>query len=380
MTGRKKKSKFNNQELEVLIEEITKRVPQLVDPLHPKSILAEKSAVWEEIVCKVNEVATTERSVDDLKKKWQDLSQRVRDKLKEIKEHKARMGIGPPADMELTPLQEKVKNILILANVEEIDTGAGEGMPSKPNSEKSTEEESQTGAVLQTTDDVQRGSHSRVSQPELMKTGAAGPMNSKCLQIQHAQHVIQEDQILQVDHGQQKEDLSPSSLPPAPSTPQADMGAERQEREFLENYTRQLDRLAEYNRYIAQHCQLFTRKNDLHNQLIAALAQHLNVTKDLNETITRFALENQNICRALVRAQNIPPPNWQTVASLLERQNYVSSVQEPRCSAGASTCDTPSLTHPASAGASIGRWKGPRTRSQLPEDDTVTFPQDKKRK
>lgn len=71
---RKRKEKFNEDELGVLVTEM-----QLNNAKLQKKTTTprEKSAIWNSIANKVNAVGVTKRSVGDIKKRWQDIKRRT---------------------------------------------------------------------------------------------------------------------------------------------------------------------------------------------------------------------------------------------------------------------------------------------------------------
>ncbi|XP_029982481.1 nuclear apoptosis-inducing factor 1-like [Sphaeramia orbicularis] len=75
---RKRKAKFNPTELEVLVDESNK---YLHDLQQKNLTLAQRTAIWEKICQKVNAVGRTVRTVDEVKRRYQDIRRRTKEKL-----------------------------------------------------------------------------------------------------------------------------------------------------------------------------------------------------------------------------------------------------------------------------------------------------------
>ncbi|XP_053716471.1 myb-related transcription factor, partner of profilin-like [Synchiropus splendidus] len=82
MEGRKRKMKFDPFELEVLIHEAGKHLNEIQNR---HMTIAKRNAIWEEISGKVNAVGKKMRSVDEVKRRYQDFRRRTREKMAERK-------------------------------------------------------------------------------------------------------------------------------------------------------------------------------------------------------------------------------------------------------------------------------------------------------
>ncbi|XP_078521787.1 uncharacterized protein LOC144791029 [Lissotriton helveticus] len=123
--SRKRKVKFSDKELEILIEEVTDRHEQLFGKLSHKVPDAVKRNMWLNIQSKVNAVGVAHREICNLQKRWYDLRSRAKEKIAERIKSANRTGGGPPKDTPTTPLDDLVEGTLLteaVVGVINIDT------------------------------------------------------------------------------------------------------------------------------------------------------------------------------------------------------------------------------------------------------------------
>ncbi|XP_075456771.1 myosin-binding protein C, slow-type isoform X17 [Ascaphus truei] len=140
---KQKKPDFTEPELDMLVEGVSKHAPQLCGSLSAKTTNAEKSKIWAEIQAKVNAVGGNNRSVADIKKSWNKLKNKTKDKLVQNKEQGTQENEGVPAVTEqLSSLEKRVEAMLQLEQLEGIpgiddddlqDDVTGAGGAHKPN-------------------------------------------------------------------------------------------------------------------------------------------------------------------------------------------------------------------------------------------------------
>ncbi|XP_063303252.1 myosin-binding protein C, slow-type isoform X5 [Pelobates fuscus] len=136
------KPDFTVQELEMLVEGVSKHGPQLCGGLSSKTTKAEKSKIWADIQAKLNAVGGHNRSVADIKKRWNNLKKDTKDKLVQIKEDVPAEKEGEPTTpaKDLSPLEKRVEALLQLEDLEgtpiiddDLDDDVTGGGQQKPN-------------------------------------------------------------------------------------------------------------------------------------------------------------------------------------------------------------------------------------------------------
>ncbi|XP_078501330.1 uncharacterized protein LOC144755859 isoform X2 [Lissotriton helveticus] len=108
--ARKRKQKFS--ELEALIQEMVPNHELLFGKKSLKVPETRKRRISAEIQQKVNAVGVTHRSVDELRKRWYDLSQLSKEKLAARLEQSRHTGGGTSTVSDSTPLEELVEGTL----------------------------------------------------------------------------------------------------------------------------------------------------------------------------------------------------------------------------------------------------------------------------
>ncbi|KAM4746758.1 myosin-binding protein C, slow-type isoform 7-T7 [Rhinophrynus dorsalis] len=119
--GEEKKDKpdFTEEELDMLVDGVSKNGPHICGSLSAKTTKAEKSKIWADIQSKLNAVGGNNRSVAEIKKKWNSLKKQTKDKLSQLnKEGTGENEAVPAAAPELSALEKRVEAMLQLEQME----------------------------------------------------------------------------------------------------------------------------------------------------------------------------------------------------------------------------------------------------------------------
>ncbi|XP_033753296.1 myb/SANT-like DNA-binding domain-containing protein 4 [Pecten maximus] len=119
---RPRKPNFSLSELEILVEEVSKNRDVLMGKFTDSITNEKKKRIWTLIATKINASSQACRSMDDVKKKWQDWSSSVKGKASKYEKERNRTGSGQMTEPALTPLEEKVLAVLGVTAVEGIAT------------------------------------------------------------------------------------------------------------------------------------------------------------------------------------------------------------------------------------------------------------------
>ncbi|XP_051492275.1 nuclear apoptosis-inducing factor 1 [Apus apus] len=141
--AKKRKMNFSEREVEIIVEELERGKHLLVNHFNAGVPLAAKAAAWHDILRRVNAVATCQRELPEVKKKWSDLKTEVRRKVAQVRaameapETKPCSGAegeelagAAAAPVILTPMQQRICNLLGEATIISLpggDCGAGVG-------------------------------------------------------------------------------------------------------------------------------------------------------------------------------------------------------------------------------------------------------------
>ncbi|XP_074871441.1 nuclear apoptosis-inducing factor 1 [Carettochelys insculpta] len=144
--AKKRKTNFSEREVEIIVEELERGKHLLINHFNAGVPLATKAAAWHNILRRVNAVATCQRELPEVKKKWSDLKTEVRRKVAQVRAAMEGGGIGQDGAGEgqdgedptgaaatpviLTPMQQRICNLLGEATIISLPTGdctAGDG-------------------------------------------------------------------------------------------------------------------------------------------------------------------------------------------------------------------------------------------------------------
>ncbi|XP_073401115.1 myosin-binding protein C, slow-type isoform X3 [Dendrobates tinctorius] len=116
---KQEKPEFTNQELDLLVDCVSKNGPNICGALSAKTTKAEKSKIWADIQAKVNAKGGKNRSIADLKKRWNTLKKQTKNKLLQSKkESNVENTVLPEATKDLSVLEQRVEAMLQLEELE----------------------------------------------------------------------------------------------------------------------------------------------------------------------------------------------------------------------------------------------------------------------
>ncbi|XP_018429533.1 PREDICTED: t-SNARE domain-containing protein 1-like, partial [Nanorana parkeri] len=96
---RKRKEKFSPLELEILVAEVTKNHSKLYGSERVNLSQPARERIWLEIAKKINAVARSPRTTRDLRRRWDDMKRRTKEKLAIIKRSVVSGGVRSPPGM-----------------------------------------------------------------------------------------------------------------------------------------------------------------------------------------------------------------------------------------------------------------------------------------
>ncbi|CAJ0930611.1 unnamed protein product [Ranitomeya imitator] len=105
---KQEKPEFTNQELDLLVDCVSKNGPNICGALSAKTTKAEKSKIWADIQAKVNAKGGKNRSIADLKKRWNALKKQTKNKMLQSKKE---------SNVENTVVPEPTKDLSVWRNV-----------------------------------------------------------------------------------------------------------------------------------------------------------------------------------------------------------------------------------------------------------------------
>ena len=127
--ARKRKEKFSSHELEALVDEVHQRKSILFGEFSSTLTASTKHCAWAAITDRINSIAKSPRTIEDVKKKWSNLASNV--KLKEAKRRKLSGGTdgGSPPEDELTPEEAQVLTVIGIESVIGVQGGGDTDEP-----------------------------------------------------------------------------------------------------------------------------------------------------------------------------------------------------------------------------------------------------------
>lgn len=124
---RKRKRKFTERELQILIEEVHKEHDKLFGKSSMQVPEGHKRKIWLRIQELINAIGVTSRSIDDLKKRWYDLRKVAKERVSERRKHAAKSGAGVstvPAPTALDLLVESTLQPETISGIGNVDSSA----------------------------------------------------------------------------------------------------------------------------------------------------------------------------------------------------------------------------------------------------------------
>ena len=107
-----KRPRYSDQELAVMVDEVTKVYAQLLGPEQHNTSSAMKRRLWSVIEDKVNAVGQHRRTHLEIKKRWHDLKAKVRSLAARRHLAATTTGGGRPDDIYMTPWEETVLGVI----------------------------------------------------------------------------------------------------------------------------------------------------------------------------------------------------------------------------------------------------------------------------
>ena len=113
MSGKRRNPRYSDQELTVMVDEIIRVHAQLLGLEQQHTSAAMKCKMWSRIEDRVNAVGHHRRTQDEIRKRWNDLKQKVRTLASKCHHACRYTGGGSPGEtIYMTPWEEKVLGIL----------------------------------------------------------------------------------------------------------------------------------------------------------------------------------------------------------------------------------------------------------------------------
>ncbi|XP_078504029.1 uncharacterized protein LOC144762665 [Lissotriton helveticus] len=214
---RKRKIKFSNTELELLVEEVVKVHTQLFGKLSLTMAESAKRKLWLHIVERVNAVGVTSRSMEDLKKRFYDLRSQTKRKLAELHKQAGVTGGGRNPAPPLTELEELVASTIepdSVVGLGAVDSSARAKSKGAPSAKQGT---STPGTAAAREESEEAGpSHVQPSQDEEDTSGIAQEEETGLTpDLPHSPHLSQSPALVF------SPETSPVMQQAAPATPPA---------------------------------------------------------------------------------------------------------------------------------------------------------------
>ncbi|XP_078542242.1 uncharacterized protein LOC144827957 [Lissotriton helveticus] len=214
---RKRKIKFSNTELELLVEEVVKVHTQLFGKLSLTMAESAKRKLWLHIVERVNAVGVTSRSMEDLKKRFYDLRSQTKRKLAELHKQAGVTGGGRNPAPPLTELEELVASTIepdSVVGLGAVDSSARAKSKGAPSAKQGT---STPGTAAAREESEEAGpSHEQPSQDEEDTSGIAQEEETGLTpDLPHSPHLSQSPALVF------SPETSPVMQQAAPATPPA---------------------------------------------------------------------------------------------------------------------------------------------------------------
>ncbi|XP_060566604.1 myb/SANT-like DNA-binding domain-containing protein 4 [Ruditapes philippinarum] len=112
MAESKRKPRYSIDELQILAQEVNTHKHILFGKFSDVLSMEKKQKAWAEITRRINAVSQTVRTVDDIRKKWNDWSSVTKGKAAKRRQSLNKTGSGQPDTKPLTELEELVVSII----------------------------------------------------------------------------------------------------------------------------------------------------------------------------------------------------------------------------------------------------------------------------
>lgn len=118
---RKRKPKFSEHSLELLVDSVVANYELLFGAKSHCTPLHVKNSIWQSILQKINATSTTKRVLIDIKKKWHDLRKKVREDYSKAQQHSKGTEAEYPLELNLSKVELKVSKTMKLPGIIGID-------------------------------------------------------------------------------------------------------------------------------------------------------------------------------------------------------------------------------------------------------------------
>ena len=113
MAGSNSKSKWwTAEETEILVENVEKHYRMISSKLSDTVTCEKKKKVWLSITNSVNSCGVCKRSIENVKKKWEDLKSRTKAKGVFVNQEQTGTGGGKKLNVQLTDLERRILGLL----------------------------------------------------------------------------------------------------------------------------------------------------------------------------------------------------------------------------------------------------------------------------
>ncbi|XP_063814170.1 uncharacterized protein LOC135054782 [Pseudophryne corroboree] len=119
LLGKKRRPNFSYQEVDILVNNVVDMLMTASSSLTS----AGKLAIWQQITHNVNTMAPITRSVEEVKKRWQDFKRRLKEKLREHHRQVRVNSGGPISHLLLTPLEQRAMVCIHQEQIQGLDGG-----------------------------------------------------------------------------------------------------------------------------------------------------------------------------------------------------------------------------------------------------------------
>ncbi|XP_064635812.1 myb-related transcription factor, partner of profilin-like [Lineus longissimus] len=112
MAKLKRKARFYEDELNVLVNNVEQRYQMLFSKFSDVVTNTAKAKAWEDITAKVNACAPCQRTSTEVRKKWDDIKSRTKQKATELKSDVTGTGGGKKTRPDLNPFERRIMGLL----------------------------------------------------------------------------------------------------------------------------------------------------------------------------------------------------------------------------------------------------------------------------
>ncbi|XP_062620352.1 nuclear apoptosis-inducing factor 1-like [Saccostrea cucullata] len=112
MEDRKKKPRFSEKEIEILVQGVKERSDVINSKFSDMISNTKKKQAWVEILESVNAVSFSKRTVDEIKKKWDDVKRGTKKRASAVQKERCKTGSGKLEIIPLSPMEEDIVSVM----------------------------------------------------------------------------------------------------------------------------------------------------------------------------------------------------------------------------------------------------------------------------